>query len=226
MLFCTDLVFFIIHINTVFSPDPKNTLLLVDSDESFPEMYQYIKWFWIIILLATLTLQRKSINYIGWLLVFSYILFDDALQIHENFGNRIAAHIDFIPPFGLRPQDIGELAVTATAGLGIFPLLLFAYYRGSAAFRRMSHDLLLLIIALFFFGVVIDMLHIAIHPGKLLNQFLAFFEDGGEMLVATATVWYVFLLCVRKELSTDYLTDFIPITIAKLRKKNAGRKPH
>ena len=47
--------------------------------------------------------------------VCAYLLIDDSQQIHEIYGLTIADALGFQPAFGLRPQDFGELIVTALA---------------------------------------------------------------------------------------------------------------
>ncbi len=217
VLLCTDFAFFAIHSINKLSPNLDNSMFFVDRDESYPELFQYIKWFWIIILLVSLSIKSRSFNYMSWGLVFTYILLDDALQIHEQLGNRIALFIDFVPPFGLRPQDIAELVVTGTAGIILFPLIVWAYKCGSRAFKKMSRDMLILIFALFFFGVVIDTLHSAMHSGNTINALMAFIEDSGEMVIGSIICWYVFLLSVRGKNHTSNLSDFIPAFIKRNR---------
>ena len=46
--------------------------------------------------------------------------------------------------------------MSATVGILLLPILVWAYSRGSQTFRNMSNDMLLLIAALVFFGVFLD----------------------------------------------------------------------
>lgn len=71
-------------------------------------------------------------------------------MIHETVGEVIAGNLSLRAPFGLRLQDLGELAVTATAGVILLAVVGWAYWRGSQAFKRVSQDLLLLILVLVF----------------------------------------------------------------------------
>jgi hypothetical protein len=204
-------------------------------------MYQYLKWFWISILLVYVSILRRSFSYIVWVLVFAYFLCDDALRIHEDVGKHIARNLILTPPFGLRLpylgelagrldyvdpkeiivmlglrlQDIGELAVSAAAGLILSPLVIWAYLHGSQAFKKMSQDMLLLILALAFFGVFVDMADISIDLGEKVAFILEVIEDGGEMLVASLILWYVFLLSVRDETATSYLFDFVRVILTR-----------
>jgi hypothetical protein len=145
----------------------------------------------------------------AWGLFFVYFLLDDALQIHENYGARIATNLSITPPFGLRNQDIGELIVTGIVGVILLSLLLWAYKFGSQAFKKMSCDMLLFVIMTFFFGVVIDMFYSVINMGWIIHELRSFIEDGGEMVVASIICWYTFLLCIREENNTSNLCYFI-----------------
>ena len=212
LLLCADLAFIALHTIEVLTTFLNNPLLSLERDLGFAEVYQYIKWFWVIILLIFISITTKSINYSAWVIFFTYLLLDDALEIHEGIGELIAGHLTLTPPLGLRLQDLGELAVTGTAGVVLLFLVLLAYLYGSKAFKKMSLDLLLLIFALAFFGVIVDMVHVitylSVQIGWKVSAVLAVIEDGGEMFVASLILWYIFLLSMRDENSTSYLFDF------------------
>lgn len=198
LLVIGDFAFFIVDIiNKLF--DLENHLFSLDIDGSYPEFYQYMKWLWISFMFIYLSKKWQTINFTLWGLFFIYLLFDDALGIHENVGGKIAESLSFSPPFGLRLQDIGELAVTAVAGTTLFSLLFIAFIVGSQEFRGISVDIFLLILLLVVFGVFIDMLDIALPLEGKAQRALWFIEDGGEMLVASIICWYVFLMCIIKK---------------------------
>jgi len=219
LLLCADLAFIALHTIEFIAPSLNNPLLSLERDHGFPEVYQYIKWFWIIVLLVFISTTRRSINYSAWGLFFTYLLLDDALEIHERVGILIAENLTLTPPLGLRLQDLGELAVAGTAGVVLLLLVLLAYLYGSQAFKKMSLDMLLLILALAFFGVIVDMVHVIAHLsiqiGWKVSAVLAVIEDGGEMFVASLILWYVFLLCMRDENATSFLFDFVHEVLTK-----------
>jgi hypothetical protein len=131
------------------------------------------------------------------------------MKIHELAGQSIKAHFNFTPHFGLRLQDFGELAITATAGILLFLPLVWAYRKGTQIFRKISLDIGLLVLVLVFFGVVIDMMHQAVHLGYSVYFIIGFVEDGGEMLAVSLILWYIFLLNVRGTNADCYLCDFV-----------------
>jgi len=215
LLLCADLAFIALHSINTLTPFLNNSLYSLERERSYPEMYQYLKWLWIIILLVYVSILRRSFSYIAWGLVFTYFLCDDALSIHERVGRHVAGSLTLTPPLGLRLQDLGELAVSAAAGMILLSLVIWACLHGSQAFKKMSQDMMLLVLALVFFGVVVDMAHISIELGRKVNFILGVIEDGGEMLVASLILWYVFLLSVRDENATSYLCDFVRVVLTR-----------
>ena len=218
LLLCADLAFFAFHAINTMTPF-LNDLFSLEKDRGYPEMYQYLKWFWIIIVLAYISILRRSFCYIAWGLVFTYFLCDDALRIHETTGRYIGRYIGeyltLTPPFGLRLGALGQLVAAPAWGMILLPLVAWAYLHGSQTFKKMSQDMLLLILALVFFGVFVDAAHEAIQLGSKVNFILGVIEDGGEMLVASLMLWYVFLLSVRDENATSYLYDFVRVALTK-----------
>jgi hypothetical protein len=207
-------VYFALHFIEAFTPFLENPLLSVEKDRGYAEMYQYLKLIWIITLLAYISLQKKSPLYMVWILLFTYLLFDDALHIHEFVGIYTAENLNLTPAFGLRLQDYGEMAVSATVGISLLFFGVLAYRRGSQDFKNISKDLILLMGILVFFGIVVDMAHIAVQLGWWVNFILGVIEDGGEMIAVTLMVWYVFMLSQRNEKSNAYLCDLVAIILA------------
>src|SRR3712207_8517062 len=48
------------------------------------------KEYWIALLLGLFTIQKRSILYLGWCLLFFYLLLDDSLGIHERLGGIVS----------------------------------------------------------------------------------------------------------------------------------------
>jgi hypothetical protein len=215
LLLCGDLVFIVMHCINALTPILGNPLLNIEEDKGYPEVYQYLKFFSIIVLLIYISLKNKAIHYVAWALVFTYFLFDDSLQIHERIGSRIAANFNFIPPLGLRLQDFGELVVMATVGIPLLAICVWAYKRsGSQMFRKVSQDITLLVLVLVFFGVLVDMAHIAVNLGWKVTFILGVIEDGGEMLSVSLVLWYAFLT-KRGDNAGCYLSDLVRIVLTR-----------
>ncbi len=204
LLLLADFAFMLAH--GIYTMDlVSNDVYSIDTDGGYAEMFQYIKEYWIVVLLFVLALRRKHIIYFAWSSLFMYLLLDDSLKIHESFGIYLADYFEFKPMFHLRTQDLGELCVSIFFGSLLFTFIGVAYLFSGSVAKRISKHLFILVISLAFFGVVVDMLHIIIPWGK---SFFGFIEDGGEMLVMSIIVWYVFNLrfdLVKQEKSKEHL---------------------
>jgi len=217
LLICGDFAFISLHCIAIFLSDLKHPMLNISLDNGYPEMYQYIKFLWITVLLIYISIKNKSFHYVSWALVFTYFLLDDSLKIHEYVGGLIAGHLNFIPPFGLRLQDWGELIVSGSVFILLLPILIWAYRNGPPMFKKVSQDITLLILVLVFFGIFVDMAAIAL-PNKTgwdVRILLELIEDGGEMLATSLILWYLFLLNLRNNFDGSYLCDLMHIVLKR-----------
>ena len=192
-LLAVDLVFIVLHFLPLFGM-LDNSLFSLERDRGYPEIYQYIKIFAIAILLLSVFAKTKAISYFVWSMLFLYLLLDDALRIHESLGGYVATQMSFAPALGLRAKDFGELVVSAIAALIFLAPLALLYTRGSDVLKEESIYLFSLLVALAFFGILVDMLHVAMQFGWKVSFLLGVVEDGGEMVVISITAWYVFIL--------------------------------
>lgn len=201
LLLIADLVFVLLHsfrlMDLIWNP-----LFSIEKDRSYGEMYQYIKELWIVVLLFILTIQRSRVIYFAWSLLFLYLLFDDSLQIHEQGGRYLADYLGLQPMFNLGAKDFGEIIVSMFFGLFLFTFIGIAYLFSDNVAKTISKKLFILVMSVAFFGVVVDMIHIAIPWGRLMWGLL---EDGGEMIIMSIIVWYVFALPAESE-STTHVT--------------------
>ena len=181
----------------------------ITQEGGYAELFQYVKEFCCAVLLLSIAWQVRSAGYLVWAFFFGYLLMDDMLQIHENGGELIAEYLNFASGFGLRAKDLGELTVTLAVATVLFLALGLTYWRGTSRFRKVSMDILLLLVGLAFFGVVMDMLHVMLYNveelgslARILGEAAGLIEDGGEMLVMSLMVWY--LLLVAKKQKPDF----------------------
>jgi hypothetical protein len=189
LLLLADFAFVLSHIIYRIIPG-SNDIYSIDTDGGYAEMFQYIKEYWILIILLILALRRKRIIYFAWSSLFLYFLLDDSLRIHERFGIYLAKYFEFKPMFELRAQDFGELAVSVIVGLLLFSFIGVSYLFSDTVAKRISKHLFIWVMVLAFFGVMVDMLHPIIPMGGSL------IEDGGEMLVTSIILWYVLKLWI------------------------------
>lgn len=187
MLMLTDLVFVGLHLVHTYTPYLANGTYSIEQDRGHAEFFQYTKEFWIIILMLVVFIKEATLTNLSWLMVFVYVLFDDAISIHENIGHLASNLFSFAAELGLRAQDWGELVVTAMAGVVLLTPVVIAYLRASARERMHSLVMALLLGVLAFFGIGIDMLH-SLFGGDSWGML----EDAGEMFAVSVILFYMF----------------------------------
>ncbi|MGC1306838.1 MAG: hypothetical protein WA885_06385 [Phormidesmis sp.] len=177
-------------------------LLSVGQDGGYAEQFQYVKLMAIILLLGLAALATKSALIGGWAIIFSILLADDKLILHEKWGEKFAEWFSIQPMFYLRAIDYGELMVFAMWGI-IAVAILVATSRIDRSFiaRQLSKGLLLSLGGLALFGGAFDMLHIAARNFYGLsprgeNLFDAL-EDGGEMIVVSLALWFIYQIYLK-----------------------------
>lgn len=197
LLLCADAGFIVLHVIYFQTPLINNSLFSLSRDGGHSEFFQYAKFLWIIILLIGVSLKTKSFEYLAWVLLFGHFLADDSLQLHETFGYAIAENLNVTLPLNLRTQDIGELIVSAIAGVVLFPAVILAYWRGSQIFRKTSKDIAVFLATLIVVGVGVDMVHEGVGAEGILDHLVfRVIEEGGEMVVTSFILWYAFLLSI------------------------------
>jgi hypothetical protein len=115
--------------------------------------------------------------------ILTFVLLDDAFQIHESFGFHIAQALDLKPFGGLRPLDSGELLVWTVAGIPLLAVAVAAIVR--SAKEDLGNGLLLVgaLAMLAMFVVVADMAHVVLRRAfRGLDDLSTVIEDGGEQI--------------------------------------------
>jgi hypothetical protein len=167
-------------------------MLKVTGDLTIPEGFNYLKWAVIAAALIWIAFRDRILPPLLWALVFVMILSDDALQLHENLGDRLSQSLGIPDETLIYGKDIGELAVFG--GMGIITLAIFGFLltRRDVAARIMNMRYILVMIALGFFGVGLDIVHSIIEHltgasalATLVQQTFGMLEDGGEMVVGS-----------------------------------------
>ena len=211
LLLSADLIFCIFHVFHKISPFFSDKLFSLGTDRGYSEIFQYVKTYWIAILFGVLWWRTRQGIYLVWMLLFVYLLCDDALQTHELGGEAIAQRWAYAGAFGLRAADFGELMISGAAGLTFFALMLMLYAKSTRDAKNASLMLTLLFGLIVFFGVFVDMLHMMAGGGRLeaesgvvqaggsvlglyVKGFLGLVEDGGEMLAMSLVCCYTFNL--------------------------------
>lgn len=208
LLVSADAVFVVVHFLRDFPPFDSSRLFSLETDKGYAEIFQYIKTFWIVLMLAMIWMRRREGIFLAWMLLFAYLLGDDSMQLHEHGGRVVARYWGFGNAFGLRAQDFGELAVSATIGLAFLALILFMYRRSGPAAREQSRTLGFYLGVVVFFGVFVDMLNILASDGAG-GELLGAIEDGGEMFAISIVCWYVMNLLEGRESARTSLRQLL-----------------
>jgi hypothetical protein len=209
-----DFVLIALHAGHTYLGIPRGDLFSIEWELGYGEIFQYIKEFWIVSLLALRTAGTRTLHSaahrlnLAWGLLFLYLLADDSLRVHETMGGVLAKSLGLGVWLGEKSQDIGELAVSLIAAIILFGGIALAYRQCTKTDRQISTHLTRLILGLVLCGVVVDLLHSLI-PGSL--DIWAILEDGGEMIVMSLIVSYVFQLEPITQSITAPIGDRMPI---------------
>ena len=160
-------------------------------DRGYAEIFQYLKEYWLIILFGFLAITQSLKIYSGWAFLATYILIDDACEIHENLGSAIAKKFNYISWFNLRPEDYGELTVFFIVGAVFFLWLINSYRWGNSSQRKFFRYLIEILFGLAVFGVFIDVFHVFLDRYVFWKSALAIVEDGGEHIMMSIFVCFV-----------------------------------
>jgi hypothetical protein len=192
LFLATDLIFIILHLLYLYTDFVSNSAFSLVQERGYSEIFQYIKEYWIALLLGALAVRQRSVLYLGWSLLFFYVLLDDSLTIHETLGEIATERLALQPVFNLRAVDFGEFIVSACIGLFFLFFLAIAYRFASRIPREASRYLIIMLFVLAAFGIAVDMLHSLLRFSLLWEPLLGTLEDAGEMIVMSVIAGFVF----------------------------------
>ncbi len=138
-------------------------------DRGFGELVQYGKLGLIILMLTRWNRVRGAKLLTAWVILFAIILADDAIGLHEEIGGWLMWMIDFPSLEVVRTKDIAEAIVFAMLEGSACIYLIFRYFQAPRDLRAYSRGLGLAMVALVFFGLVLDILpfHTFEQPGQM-----------------------------------------------------------
>ena len=200
-LLLVDGIFLVLHTlrsglgNTAYSGFLLDPRFSIEQDGGYSEFYEHLKVAGTVAALGALYSYRRALAFLSWGLVFTFVLLDNALELHERLGALLVSGVRAATLVGLRPQDVGEVAVWAVSGAALLSLVALSYReRANRAFTRHLLALFALLVA---FGLGVDVLH---SLGNARAPFLlGFIEDGGELVTLSLILSYVlFALAVQK----------------------------
>lgn len=189
LLIAIDVVYIALYLSMSYLGRPGGPLYDLGADRSYSEFYQFAKEAWVILILAVLARRRRAGVYVAWALVCAYFLVDDALQLHERAGWVIR---DMVPGRPGAAVHLGELAFVAVVGLALVTIVAVTHVLADRRDRAVSTVLIVLFSALIFFGIVVDAIHHLLFPGPELRVLFTTIEDGGELIVLSVLVAFLF----------------------------------
>jgi hypothetical protein len=205
LLLLADIVFIILHILYVYTPHLPSRYFSLTFDGGHSEFFQYTKFFWIMVLFSVIAVRWRRLIYTIFSLLFLYFLIDDSFALHEGYGAFIADFFNFQPIFGLRAVDLGELAVSGFFGVLFLAAIGITYALSTPIDRRVTIEIIIMVILLGMFGVVFDMIEIMVQDVDI-SRILRIFEEGGEMIVASFILFFAY----RLDLSRQPLFSYWP----------------
>jgi hypothetical protein len=181
----------------------------IGKDRSYAETFGYFKSISILLVLISIPRVWKRSIYVVLILIFAFVLVDDAFQAHEWFGIVFAEAFDLQPSGALRPNDPGELLLWAMVGVPLLAAAAFAVVRSPEEDRANGLLLLGALAVLALFAVVIDMVHVMLSGAFWgARDLFVVIEDGGEQFTLSLTCGLAIL--IRREVRSRELTRIAP----------------
>jgi hypothetical protein len=158
--------------------------------ESLGSMLLFAKWLGTCVAFVSAARRSGLVWPRRLALLFLLLLLDDYGELHEFFGDMLADTLGLRDIYGLDADDLGEVLFLIPFGLLCFWLLRDALKRAGPVARPEVAVLLALLVALAFFGVVVDLMAQGARTEETGNDArlalaLRVLEDGGEMVVGT-----------------------------------------
>ncbi len=191
LLIITDCMFIFLHMINCHTCLISEPMLILATDGGYSELFQYIKMFWVFLLMGYIAIRFRAWLYGFWSVLFAYLLIDDSTRIHETVGGHFIG--SRLPQWGILNSidayDLGQVVFAGLIGVVLFSVLLIFYYFSNEFVRKTSRYLFYLLCVFVFFAVGIDVL------GVLLNvKGASILEETGELVVMSTVLWYVFTL--------------------------------
>ncbi|KAF0676934.1 hypothetical protein [Profundibacterium mesophilum] len=186
-----DLFLIALHIVTGATLPAIPRLLNISFDFSLAETFGYGKWIAIIVLLLAAYRHRRLAILPSMAAVFTLMLLDDSLQIHERLGAERVEVLNLGATSWAKAQDIGEILVWGLMAALVLPIIAIGFVRSNAQGRRIGVVLVALIGLYAVFGGIIDVLHQPFTALPYGIQIADLLEDGGEMIVGSLILAHV-----------------------------------
>lgn len=126
-------------------------------DMGFAEIIQYLKFAVIIVMLAAWRRVHPSKLLTAWIILFSVMLADDAIGIHETVGGWLEGWLPEIEGIGIRVNDLAEELVFAVLEGSALLYVAYCYLRAPAGERAVSRLMATGLAPLVLCGILLDL---------------------------------------------------------------------
>ena len=86
LLILADAVFIVLHFIFTYTGLLSNDLFSLKEDRGYGEVFQYVKEFWIVLLLFYFAIRKSNFLFFSWSLLFFYLLIDDTFMFRGERG--------------------------------------------------------------------------------------------------------------------------------------------
>ncbi|MFS4416949.1 hypothetical protein [Maribacter sp. 2307ULW6-5] len=195
LLMLADALFMAGHaIAWMFWDAPTDMFLLNGSTLGLAEGFQYLKYLGILCLLAYLIGLKKQHAYLPLFFLFAFLFADDVSQLHNRASWVFVHRLQLQPLAGVHAQPLGKIFYTATIASLFMGVSGRYYLKASSELRRAFRDILVLLAGFLFFGVGLDVFQTFFVGRPRIGFWLTLTEEGGEMLVLSLLLWYLYCL--------------------------------
>jgi hypothetical protein len=173
---------------------PVRELFRIDAQFGLGSLLMFGKLGLVILLLSEIKYLRRDRAFDFWKYLFLYVLLDDIFEISAQAGGWMSTLFSFEEFMGLTPADYGKFAFAIGGGLIVSGFLGYLLRHSSRAFVSASFAIFVLLSAFAFFAVFFDIVHAFFDQDPKLEFPLGMLEEGGEMIVVSFLVAYIFYL--------------------------------
>jgi len=169
----------------------------IGRDWSAGELGNYVKWSLIVFALFLAYSRVRAPGYLALAVVFLICLLDDSLQFHERGATALISLSLISDTYGQAQGEIGELIVWSVLGAICVGIMGWGWAASNANERRKIWPALILFLGIFFCAVILDVLHTVVVIRSMIAGLLGLAEDGGEMVVLTLLLSYIWAVFYR-----------------------------
>ena len=188
-----DLIFIFLHIVTLLNCNPcLGDKFLLETIYGFPEIFQFLKYSILIMLLANVILRKGWYSCFALLFVIIILFWDDLYQIHSLAAFYFTNVFGLQDYFWFRGQDLGYLIYVLGLGSAMAFIVYIGYSKTPEDRKNSYGNITLLIMLFLFFALILDILSHWIFDIMWLQQLITVLEEGGEMISLSLLVTYCF----------------------------------